>query len=70
MTDEGKQKLGITNANQQISDYTTNYQNNIIDLQNKAAQTATDFQNQISDVKDSVAKNTTWMQAEGAWTGA
>lgn len=70
MTDEGKRKLGVSTAEQNINDATTQYERTKADLATKTQQTQDQFQQQVDDVQKQLTRNIDVMTAQGAWSGA
>ena len=68
MTDEGKRKLGVTNAENQISDAQKQFDRNKEDLATKTTQLAQDYKTQIDDTQKKIQQNIDFMQASGAWS--
>ena len=70
MTDEGKRKLGVTTAEQNITDAQKNFDRTKEDLALKAQTTAQQYKQQIDDARAQLQKNIEFMKAQGAWSGA
>lgn len=68
-TEEGKQKLGITAHDQQMTDAATANQRALEDAKTNMAITEQNYNNQISDVQKQLNRNINWAQASGAWSG-
>lgn len=70
MTDEGKQVLGVTNAENQMTDMKTTNDRAKEDAKTNLDRSTTALNYQIQDAEKQLQRNTDWMTASGAWNGA
>lgn len=70
LTDAGKDKLGVTKAEQGIEAMQTAYARQKADAQTAISRTTEAVNNQIDDATTQLNRNLDFMTAQGAWTGA
>ena len=70
MTDEGKQVLGITGRENQITDMVTANDRAKEDAKTNLDRSTTALNYQIDDAQKQLQRNLDWATASGAWNGA
>lgn len=70
MTDEGKRKLWVTKAENDIAQYTTDFERQKADIKTKTDQAQQNYDWQIEDINKQLQRNLTFMESSWVWSGA
>lgn len=70
MTDEGKQVLGVSDRENQLTDLQTQTERAKQDAATNLTRTQTNIQQQIDDTNKQLQRSVDWATASGAWSGA